>query len=71
MWNLTPHKEKGYILINLIRAYNVKWTRINCITMYVELWFLAGKCSMKEEILKGDSSYNFAAIFETLKIEKE
>ena len=39
--------------------------------MYHGTTIFNGKCSMKEEILKGDSSYNFAAIFETLKIEKE
>lgn len=39
--------------------------------MYHGTMIFNGKCSMKEEILKGDSSYNFAAIFETLKIEKE
>lgn len=39
--------------------------------MYHGTMIFNGKCSMKEKILKGDSLYNFEAIFETLKIEKE
>lgn len=39
--------------------------------MYHGIMIFNGKFNMKEKILKGDSLCNFAAIFETLKIEKE
>lgn len=39
--------------------------------MYHGIMIFNGKFSMKAKILKGDSLYNFTAIFETLKIEKE
>ena len=39
--------------------------------MYHGTVIFNGKFSMKEKILKGDPLYNFAAIFETLKIGKE
>lgn len=39
--------------------------------MYHGTIIFNGKFSVKEKILKGDSSYNFAAIFETLNIGKE
>lgn len=51
--------------------HNGKWTGIRCIIMYHGTVIFNGKFSVKEKILKGDSSCNFATVFETLNVWKE
>lgn len=68
IWNLISQRSH---FKSIWLEHNGKWAGIRCIIMHHGTIIFNGKFSVKEKILKGDSSYNFAAIFETLNIGKE